>query len=342
MKSSNITIKDMAKRLNVSVSTVSRALRDMHDINPETKRRVLELAQNLDYQPNQVALSLVKSSTKTLGVVVPRIGYSFFSSVLQGIESEANQAGYNLILCQSSEDFEKEKDNIQNLLRSQVEGFIISLADTPHNHEHIQKLIKRDIPLVMFDRFSDAIECNKVIIDNKLAAKQAIQHLISNGCKRIGMMAGPPHLHISNERIKGYKEALAEANIEYNPAHVLHCDFSLENVAENISAYWSDFDDKPDGIFAVSDRIAITAIHTLKKMGVEVPKEVAIIGFNDDPFSSMFTPTLSSVAQPTFEMGEEVVKLLLEQINRSPQAPVSYTTKVLPTRLVIRESSIKK
>ena len=342
MKGSNITIKDMAKRLNISVSTVSRALRDVHDINPETKRRVLELAESLDYQPNQVALSLVKSRTKTLGVIVPSIGYSFFTSVLQGIESEASKAGYSLLLCQSNEIFDREKANIQNLLRSQVEGFIISLSNNDNNDEHIQKLIKKGMPLVIFDRYSSNIECSKVIIDNRQASKDAVNHLIAGGCKDIAMLAGPQHLHITNERIAGYKEALEEAKMPFDESKITHCDFSLKNVPENIENFWKGFKKKPDGIFAVSDRIAIAAIHTLKRLKVSVPEDVVIIGFNDDPISAMFTPTLSSVTQPTFKIGEEVVRLLLEQINRPDYAPVKYETKVLQTTLAIRESSVKK
>lgn len=342
MKGTNVTIKDIAEKLGISVSTVSRALRDVHDINPETKKRVLDLAESLDYQPNQVALSLVKSRTKTLGVLVPSIGYSFFTSVLQGIESEAAKAGYSLLLCQSNEILDKEKANIRNLLRSQVDGFIISLSNNKNDEEHLQKLINKGIPTVIFDRYSDTMECNKVIIDNKIASKEAVQHLIDSGCKKVAMLAGPPHLHISNERILGYKEALKEAGLRFSPHYITHCDFSLKNVPENIESFWKKTSVKPDGIFAVSDRIAIAAINTLKKLGVKVPDDVAIIGFNDDPISAMFTPSLSSVVQPTFEIGQEVVKLLLEQINRPEHLGFSYRTTVLSTKLAIRESSMMK
>ena len=338
----NITIKDIAQKLNVSVSTVSRALRDTSDINAETKQKVLDLAKSLDYQPNQVALSLVKSSTKTLGVVVPNIGYSFFASVLQGIDKEASKEGYSLLLCQSNEQLEKEKSNIQNLLRSQVEGFIISLTDNRVEEEHIQKLVKKRIPLVVFDRYSNLVDCSKVIIDNKEASKTAVMHLIQQGSKRVAMLAGPAHLHISHRRIEGYKEALRDAKLPFDPSLILHCDFSLQNVSENIQAFWTNQAIKPDGIFASSDRIAISAIHTLKKLQVKVPEEVSVIGFNDDPMGAMFTPSLSTVAQPSFEIGQEVVKLLLEQIRQPDYQASEHKTIVLPTKLNIRESSVKK
>jgi LacI family transcriptional regulator, repressor for deo operon, udp, cdd, tsx, nupC, and nupG len=342
MKGSNITIKDMAKKLNVSVSTVSRALRDVPDINAETKRKIRELAESLDYQPNQVALSLVKSRTKTIGVVVPNIGYSFFASVLQGIEFEASKAGYSLLISQSNELLEKEKANIQNLHRSQVEGFIISLANTMDNDEHIQKLIRKEVPLVVFDRFSEQLICNKVIIDNREASKNAVQHLIENGCKRVAMLAGPANLHITEERVKGYKDAIEQAGQKFDRKYVTHCDLTLKNVLGTIEEFWKGLPERPDGIFAVTDRIAIAAIHTLKSIGLRVPDDVTVIGFNDDPFGAMFTPALSSVSQPSFEIGQEVVKLLLEQINRPEQDEMKYQTKVLPTRVVVRESSVKK
>ena len=339
MKKPNVTIKDLAKQLNISVSTVSRAMRDVHDINAETKRRVLELAEQLDYQPNQVALSLVNSKTKTIGVIVPNIGYSFFSEVLQGLESEAERMGYGLLLCQSGERYEKEKSSIQNLLRLQVDGFIISLSNDTDNYDHINKLIKRGIPLVVFDRYSQELDCSKVIIDNKVAAKEAVVHLIKSGARNIALLSGPEHLQISKERKAGYEEALEDYNLPVKPENVLNCDFSLKNVAGNIETFWNGLTKKPDGIFAVSDRIAFTAIHRLKLLGLKVPDDVAIIGFNDDPFGSMFIPPLSSVRQPAVQMGKEVVKLLLKQINAPINAPVAFETKILPTTVVIRESS---
>ena len=339
MKKPNITIKDLAKMLNISVSTVSRSMRNVHDVNYETRQRVLELAEKLDYQTNQVALSLVNSKTKTIGVIVPNIGYSFFSEVLQGLESEAEKAGYGLLLCQSSEKFENEKSRIKNLLKLQVDGLILSLSNDTENYDHISRIIEKGIPLVVFDRYSKELECSKVIIDNKMAAKEAVTHLIKNGCRNIAFLSGPAHLQISKERKLGYQEALTDYSLPFNPDNVLNCDFSLKNVSANIETFWKLHDKKPDGIFAVSDRIAFTAIHCLKKLNVRFPEDVAVIGFNDDPFGCMFLPPLSSIRQPAEQMGKDAVKLLLKQINAPINAPVEFETVVLPTALVERESS---
>jgi DNA-binding LacI/PurR family transcriptional regulator len=196
------------------VATVSRALRDLPDIHPDTKKLVLDLAQELDYQPNVLATSLVKSKTKTLGLIVPDLGYYFFSTVVKAIEDAAIAAGYSLLIAQTQESFERELTNIQNLSRSQVEGIIISLSRETVNFEHLTRLQRRGIPLVFFDRDSEEIDASKVMVDNEQSAYEAVKHLIENGCKRIAFLAGPKNVSVSNQRRLGYLRALGEAGIE--------------------------------------------------------------------------------------------------------------------------------
>ena len=205
-----VTIKDIAKRLNISVATVSRALRDLPDIHPDTKKMVVDLAEELDYQPNVIATSLVKSKTKTLGVIVPDLGYYFFSTILKSIEEAAIAAGYSLLITQTQESYERELINIQNLSRGHVEGIIISLSRETVNLDHLTRLQRRGIPLVFFDRDSDEIHASKVMVDNEQSAYEAVKHLINTGCKRIAFLAGPKNVSVSNQRISCYLRALAE------------------------------------------------------------------------------------------------------------------------------------
>ena len=222
MKNTPVTIKDIARSLNISISTVSRALRGLPEIHPDTRNAVVKLAEELDYQPNQLAKNLAKSRTKTIGVIVPNLSYHFFSAMLNSIEEAALQAGYSVLVCQSNESYLREITNIQNLQRSQVEGFIISLSRDTDNYEHVERLARKNVPLVLFDRYAESIDVSKVIVDNEAAAFKATEHLIENGCQRIGFLAGPARLLLSNQRIKGYQAALAKHNLLVGDQYVLH------------------------------------------------------------------------------------------------------------------------
>ncbi|MBC8112598.1 MAG: LacI family DNA-binding transcriptional regulator [Verrucomicrobia bacterium] len=336
MKTHPVTIKDIAKALNISVSTVSRALRGMPEIHPDTRKAVMALAEELDYQPNQLAKNLAKSRTRTIGVIVPNLSYYFFSSVLNSIEESALQAGYSVLVCQTQESYMREVTNIQNLLRGQVEGLLISLSRDTDNCEHINRLVRKNIPLVIFDRYSSQIDTSRVIIDNQKAAFEATQHLIEGGCQRIGYLAGTPHMFISNQRLAGYKEALEKNGISFQEKYVFHCDFTQDNVVTQTLAMMN-LSQPPDGILAVSDRVALPAIFALKSKGLRIPEDVALVGFNNEPLCSFLSPTLSSVGQQIQEMGLESVRLLLKQIE-SPDMP-EPETKILATQLIVRESS---
>lgn len=338
MKNSPVTLQTIARHLNVSISTVSRALRGMPEISLLTRQAVIDLAAKWDYQPNQLASSLVSSHTRTIGVVVPNAGYSFFSAVIVGMEDAALREGYSLLLSQSSESYQRELVHIQNLLRSQVEGIIISLAQDTVDAEHLQRLVRRQIPLVMFDRYAEEVPVPRVVVDNRLAARQAVQHLLTNGCRRVAYLAGPSNLQISHERLAGYQDALTEAQIDFDDTLVLHCDFTTDNAIRQTNLLLA-MKRPPDGILAFSDRLAIASMYALRQQGIRIPDEMKIIGFNDEPVSALFGPALSSVAQPTYEMGQLTVSLLLEQI-RSEQPVQKAVTHRLATTLMIRESSI--
>lgn len=338
MKGHQVTIKDIAKHLSISVATVSRALRDLPDIHPDTKKLVIDLAKEWDYQPNQLATSLVKSATKTIGVIVPNLGYHFFSTAINGIEEEIHRAGYSLLLTQSRESYERELTSLSNLARGQVDGLIVSVSRETTDYEHFRRLQRKGIPLVFFDRDVSDIEVSKVVIDNRMAAKQAVGHLIAQGCKRIAILAGPSHLSLTHQRLLGYKDALIEHGHAIDERLIVHGDYSHDN-AIALTNQLMDLETPPDGVFAVSDRLAIGAIVALKKRDVRIPQDVALIGFNNEPTTALVTPTLSSVAQPIEEIGRTAARLLLNQIRHKGKDVFENELVTLPTNLVVRESS---
>ena len=339
MKNTPVTIKDIARALNISISTVSRALRGMPEIHPDTRNAVVKLAEELDYQPNQLAKNLVKSRTKTIGVIVPNLSYYFFSAMLNSIEEAALQAGYSVLVCQTNESYLREITNIQNLMRSQVEGFIISLSRDTDTYEHVDRLARKNFPLVLFDRYAESIDASKVIVDNQAAAFRATEHLIENGCRRIGFLAGPAQLPLSNQRVNGYRAAIAKHGLPNGDHYVFHCDYTQENTIIQTLAMMS-LPQPPDGVVVISDRVAYPAMYAIKQKGLRIPDDVAVVSFNNEPVSAFFSPALSSINQPIQEMGVEAVRLLLKQIDATDDT-VLRETKVMETQLIIRASSLR-
>jgi DNA-binding LacI/PurR family transcriptional regulator len=335
-----VTIKDIAKRLNISVATVSRALRDLPDIHPDTKKMVVDLAAELDYQPNVIATSLVKSKTKTLGVIVPDLGYYFFSTILKSIEQAAIAAGYSLLITQTQESYERELVNIQNLSRGQVEGIIISLSRETVNLDHLTRLQRRGIPLVFFDRDSDEIHASKVMVDNEQSAYEAVKHLILTGCQRIAFLAGTKNVSVSNQRVSGYLRALAESGVQEDLSLIIHSDY-LQDSATLCTRELMKDKRRPDGILVVSDRLALGVLVALRDLNISVPDEVKIVSFNNEPICSIVSPTISSVSQPLEEIGRLSVELLLDQINQKGE-DLKPRVEVLKTQLIVRESSSKR
>ena len=334
---SQVTIKDIAKALGISASTVSRALKDHPDISRDTKDAVNELAKKLHYKPNAVALSLESSKTNTRGVIIPELVHYFFSSVISGIEDVAYDAGYNVMICQSNEKYEREIINAQALSSNRVEGALISISKETQDYAHLQMLEESGIPMVFFDRVPDGFDSDRVIIDDKKAAFNAVCHLIESGCKRIAHLAAPTSLGIGKYRLEGYKEALLKHNIPYLEDYVIVADsFDLAAVA---TRRLIQLPVPPDGIFTVNDLTAVGAMKTLQKVGILIPDKMAIMGFSAGSYSDITTPTLSSVDQHGYEMGIKAATVLLERIESKREGPGE--TFFVETNLVIRESTKK-
>jgi LacI family transcriptional regulator len=345
MKFSQVTIKDIARELGISPSTVSRALKDHPDISKDTKKSVNELAEKLNYQPNIVALNLRTRKTNTIGVIIPELVHFFFSTVISGIEDVAYKAGYSVILAQSNESLDKEKADLKALYNSRVDGMLMSVSRETTNFDHIESILAKGMPIVFYDRMYPSNETSKVIVDDYAGAKDAVNHLIEQGCKRIAHLQAAPNSSIAKERLRAHQETLAEHNLPFYENFLQPChNGSIEdgiNAMNNLLA----LPNRPDGVFANNDLLAMGAMQVIKKAGIKIPQEIAVVGFSNWIYSSMIEPPLSSVDQPGFLMGQEAAKLLIKQIEiteKDEEAVIVPETKILKTKLIIRESSLKK
>jgi DNA-binding LacI/PurR family transcriptional regulator len=335
LKNSQPTIRDIAIRLNIAISTVSRALRNAPDVNPETKRAVLELAKQLNYEPNRVAQSLRIKRTNTLGVIVPEIVMHFFSSAISGIQEYAASHNYSTMICQSIESYTTEKSNIQMLLANRVDGLLISLSSSTQEYEHLQQLIDRKIPIVLFDRVVDSLPVSKVVVDDFEGSFKAVSYLIKTGCSRIAYIGGPKSLLINEKREHGYREALKKGDLSIDESLILNCkdlhapDEAVLHLLSNKAL--------PDAIFCMNDPVAIRTMTILKEKEIKIPQQISIVGFTNEPVSQFIEPSLTTVAQPAYDIGKTAAQLFLEQINFGERfEPV---TKILPTSLIIRNST---
>ncbi|MFT3948407.1 MAG: LacI family DNA-binding transcriptional regulator [Agriterribacter sp.] len=334
----SVTIKDIAKRLGISASTVSRALRGSAEVNDETKKLVQELAKELKYTPNPIALSLKEKKTKVLGVIVPEIANYFCSAMIAGIEDYAYAKGYHVIIFQSHEKYEREIMNIRLLQSRRIDGLIISVSNETKNGKHIQEVIDTGIPVVMFDRICNEVDAPRVVTDDESGAYLATCHLIEQGYTKIALLAMAPHLSVTQNRIKGYMEALKEHNIPFQKKWVVSCDFDAKNIKKTVERLLKSRA-KPDAILAAAERIAIGSFEVLKAMKLRIPEDVALAGFFDNPISRLIDPPLTSIQQPTFDIGQSAVRLLIEMIeNNSLQH--QFKTIELKTTIDIRASSL--
>jgi len=339
MPPDQVTLKDIAKKLNVSPSTVSRALRDNPEIGAATKEAVRNLAEELNYQPNSVALSLRKRKTFTIGVIVPEIVHYFFSSVISGIEDVAYSNSYQVILCQSNEKYDHEVRNIKTLAQSQVDGILISYSKESMDFKHIEEIKNKGIPVVLYDRKIDTLNLPSVIVDDFGGAFEATKHLLERGCKNIVHFNGPLHVNIHAERFRGYKNALNSHGIKIDDNLIVEAD----NFKSAYKAVHKLYEKNIvfDGVFCVNDLTAVGSMKAIKSLDLHIPDDVAVVGFGDDStLSEMVDPSLSSVIQPGFDMGKEATRLLLECIENK------YSNKSnllkLNTKLKIRESSNRR
>lgn len=342
MKFEAVTIKDIAKALGLSTSTVSRALRDSYEISAETKQLVLECAEKLNYKPNPIALSLKEKRSRSIGVVVCEIANNFFSQLINGIESIAYDKGYNVIVAQSRESYEREVIDLQFLASRSVDGLIISLSTETTDLTHIKALHERGMPIVLIDRINDEIDTHKVIVDNYKGVYEATEHLIKNGFKRIAAIAGSEFLSITNERLAGYHDALKAHNISFSKEYVQHCFYGgmvFSEVEEAVNKLLT-LKQKPDAVITTSDKLTTGCLKTLKRRGLHVPKDMAVIGFSNSDIMELFDPPLTYIRQPAEDMGRDAIDLLL-QLVESKRPVKEFEKRVLSPQLVVGVSSKK-
>lgn len=329
------TIKDIALALRISVSTVSRALRDAPDVSQETRDAVKALAAELDYQPNKLALSLLKNQTNTIGVIVPNLDY-IPATMVKGIDEVALEAGYTVMVCQSDESFGRELLNTKRLLDSLVDGFIVSVSSETNVYDHIKKIQTKKIPLVLFDRVVDSFSVPKIRLDNAEGGRLATQHLLDQGYKRIAILAGPENLSISNDRKDGYLQVLKQHKIAVQKNLIINCEFN-QDYAYYATKELLSMKSRPDAIFAISDRLAIGAMLAIKEAGLKMPKDIGLCGFNNEPITKLLTPSISSIEMYAFEIGKATAKIFLETLHS--ETDMSQKEIVIKPKLVVRESS---
>ena len=340
MKFEAVTIKDIAKALGLSTSTVSRALRDSYEISPETKKMVMEYAEKINYHPNPIALSLKERKSRTIGVIVCEIANPFFSQVINGIESVAHDSGYNVIIAQSHEQFEKEVRDLQYLTSRSIDGLIVSVSVETNDFSHLIDVYQKGLPVVFFDRIVNEIDTHKVIVDNYKGTYDATMHLINNGCRNIGTLTFASFLSITRERMAGYKAALADSNIPFDEQLIQHCKPGpyLNDDLEAAVKKLLRMRPVPDAILGLSDKLTTGCLRILKKENIKVPEDISLIGFSNSELTDLIDPPLSIIKQPAFEMGEISTTLLLQMIE-SKRPVTDFVTKVLTPELVINASS---
>lgn len=336
-----ITIKDIARKFKCSPSTVSRALNDNPIINEETRKTIQEYASRMGYQRNTLSLSLLNKSSKTIGIILPNINRFHESSMVDGLQSVLQPMGYLLNICVTNESYELEKEYIERLLANRVDGIFISVSQETFDNKHtlhLEKVIKRNIPLIFIDRKYDDFKTNGIIIDDYQGAFIATEHLIKIGCKRIAHLQGPKGLSVSESRLAGYKDCLIKYNLQIDESLILQTGFEVENAIEPTQKLLS-LSNLPDGIFGVNDHVCIGAMHVIQEKGIQIPDQIALVGFDNTPITDYLTPSLTSVARQSREIGLEASKLFLGQI-KNPEAS-QHSNIVLPPSLIIRKSSKK-
>ncbi|MDD3721763.1 MAG: LacI family DNA-binding transcriptional regulator [Lutibacter sp.] len=335
-----VTLKEIAIELGISITTVSKALNNYSDVSPKTKAAVLKLVEQLNYKPNSFAVNLRTKESKTIGLIIPEIVHHFFSNIVNAIIEKAEKKGYLVIILQSNESEKLEKKQIDLLISKRVDGILMSLSNNTKNLDHLRKVIDHNIPLVLFDKISKLIDCSKVIINDRSAGYDATEHLIKSGCKKIAHIRGPLNPQNSIDRFLGYKKALTDYNLPFNNSLIFTCEkVSFEegyNFAKKIYTEHKDV----DGIFAITDLVGIGAVAYFNEVGIKIPQQIAIIGFSNWFMSTVISPSLSTIDQPGFEMGKNALKLLLKEIKaQKKEREFKYKTIVLPTHVIKRNST---
>ncbi len=333
-----VTIYDLARKLNISIATVSRALKDDPVVSKKTKKKIADLALEMGYRSNNFARNLRTQRTNTIGVIIPRINSYFMSAVIAGMENVATSEGYNLIISQSSESVEKETANAVTLFNNRVDGLLVSLAYDTDSLTHFEPFIKKKIPLTFFDRTVDQKDSTCIQINNLKAAYEATTHLISQGRRRIVHITAPPKRNVYVDRLQGYKQALADQRIAFRQDYVIVGNLSQEAGAD-AAAHIRQMKPFPDAVFAANDNCAVACMLALKQMGVRIPEEIAFVGFNNDPVSTVVEPNLTTINYPGYEMGQVAARNLIDRLGGTSGIRPTNTI-ILRSELIIRESSI--
>ena len=337
------TLKEIAETLGISITTVSKALKNYSDVSEKTRKAVIALAEELSYTPNSFAVNLRTKESKTIGLIIPEVVHHFFSNVINGIIAEAEKNGYLVIILQSNESLELEKKQVALLVNKRVDGIIMSLSNESNNDFHIKEILRKEIPFVQFDKISKLIPSSKVIINDQKAAMEAVQHLIDKGCEKIAHIRGPENPQNAIDRFIGYKKALEKNGIPYDSKLVYSC----KNVTfeEGIEFAKQIVDEHPDvdGIFVITDLVAVGVLAYFNEKGIQVPNQIAVIGFSNWFMSQVITPKLSTVDQPSYEMGVAAFSLLLEEMICRKDGKVFIPRTIeLETSIIERDSSLKK
>ena len=334
-----VTLKQIAKELDVSISTVSKSLRDSPEISEDTRLKVQAFAKLYNYKPNNIALSLKNKKTKTIGIIIPEIVHHFFATVISGIEQVANECGYNVIVCLSDESFDKEVINMEMLANGSTDGFIMSLSKETQQKKdfhHLQEVINQGMPVVLFDRISNDIMCDKVIIDDQLAAYEATNFLISKGLKKIALLTTVDYVSVGKLRTDGYLNVLHDHEIEVDESLIIriedteNCDEKINELLENNSV---------DAILAVNELFAVTAIKLAMSKGIKIPEDLSVVAFTDGIISKYSTPTITTISQNGIKMGRKAAEMLINRLELEDEEDENYKTEIIETNLIIREST---
>ncbi|GGD52999.1 LacI family DNA-binding transcriptional regulator [Muriicola marianensis] len=337
-----ITLKHIARELDVSISTVSKALKNSEEIGQDTKEKIQAFARLYNYRPNNIAISLKNKKTKNIGVIIPDIVHHFFTTVFRGIEQYANAKGYNVIVCVSDESFDKEVINMEMLANGSIDGFIMALAgetQLKNDYNHLKEVTEQGIPLVLFDRVTDEIHCDKVIINDEEAAYLAVKKLIASGRKKIALVTTEGYLNVSAKRTEGYYRALREHGLEVKPDLVLELPYQKEDDKKS-EAFFKNR--SMDAVLCVNEIFAVKSMGIVQRLGKRVPEDIAFVGFTDGILSRLSTPTLTSVDQHGELMGETAARMLIEKIenDHDQEEEESYETQIIRATLVERESTL--
>lgn len=334
MKTGPVSISDIARALHVSASTVSRALKNHPDISLATRQRIQEYAEQVHYRPNVLALGLKKQQSNTLGIIIPEIVHHFFSSIISGIEDLSYGNGYRVMICQSNEDYLREVINLQALMDHRVDGLLVSISKSTLDVKHFQRVTDSGVPVVFMDRVCTEIPTDRVVTDDYEGARMLVAHLIERGCQNIMHLSASQHLTVGRERFAGYCQALQDAGIPVDERLTIHCDTPEKVIARKKEILQTA--GSADGLFAVNDFTAVAAMRLLRENGFDVPGDVAVGGFGDDPIATMVSPSLTTVEQKGYEMGYEAARLLIERLRSADGS--DFKTKTFSVALKIRDS----